>query len=98
MIPPLGRIQLAADPGPPARFTITDSGPGIPEAYHDRIFEPFFSTRKDGTGLGLPICRKLCRENHASIHLDPAFREGARMVVSFKTGLTRITPHPEKPS
>ncbi len=98
VVPPQSRIQLAALPGPPARFILTDSGPGIPEAYHARIFEPFFSTRKDGTGLGLPICRKLCRENHASIHLDPAFREGARMVVSFKTGLSRITPQPEKPS
>ncbi len=38
-----------------ARISIRDHGPGIPEEYHDRIFEPFFSTQSAGTGLGLAV-------------------------------------------
>lgn len=45
------------------RYTIQvrDAGPGIPEAERERIFEPFFTTREKGTGLGLPLARKIVR-------------------------------------
>jgi len=46
-----------------ARYTIEvkDSGPGIPEPERERVFEPFFTTREKGTGLGLPLARKIIR-------------------------------------
>jgi signal transduction histidine kinase len=40
---------------------VHDAGPGIPEAERERIFEPFFTTRQKGTGLGLPLARKIIR-------------------------------------
>jgi signal transduction histidine kinase len=40
---------------------VQDAGPGIPEAERERIFEPFFTTREKGTGLGLPLARKIVR-------------------------------------
>ena len=45
------------------RYTIQvrDAGPGIPEAERERVFEPFFTTREKGTGLGLPLARKIVR-------------------------------------
>jgi signal transduction histidine kinase len=42
-----------------ARVTVRDSGPGIADADGARLFEPFFSTKADGMGLGLPICRSI---------------------------------------
>jgi signal transduction histidine kinase len=54
-------------------FSITDDGRGIPEVNLTRIFEPFFTSSPNGTGLGLAVCRKLCQENNAEIivHNNP---------------------------
>ncbi|MFH1021589.1 MAG: HAMP domain-containing sensor histidine kinase, partial [Pseudomonadota bacterium] len=58
---PGGRIWLlaetAADGG--GRISVCDDGPGVPEAEKERIFEPFYSGKTDGTGLGLVISRKI---------------------------------------
>lgn len=56
------------------RLSVIDNGPGIEENSRGKIFEPFFTTRKDGTGLGLAVCRKLCLENKADIFLEKTDR------------------------
>lgn len=43
---------------------LRDNGPGIPKHAEANLFEPFFTTRNDGTGLGLYIARQLCEANH----------------------------------
>jgi two-component system sensor histidine kinase PilS (NtrC family) len=43
---------------------VRDNGPGIPPAAQGNLFEPFFTTRNEGTGLGLYIARQLCEANH----------------------------------
>ncbi len=50
-------------------LSVTDDGRGIPEENLTRIFEPFFTSSSGGTGLGLAVCRKLCRENNAEIRV-----------------------------
>ena len=59
-------------------FRISDTGPGIPPKHRDKIFEPFFSTKKSGkgTGLGLAVCRDAVDRMGGSIELRPA-DEGA---------------------
>ena len=44
-----------------------DNGPGIPADLTQRIFEPFFTARSGGTGLGLYISRELCELNRATL-------------------------------
>ncbi len=46
---------------------ITDDGPGVPSEIRTRLFEPFFTTEKSGTGLGLYIARELCEANGAGL-------------------------------
>jgi signal transduction histidine kinase len=48
---------------------VRDSGPGVPEAERERIFEPFFTTREKGTGLGLPLARKIIRAHGGELEL-----------------------------
>lgn len=46
---------------------VIDNGEGVPESAQTRLFEPFFTTRPDGTGLGLYLCKELCESNGAGI-------------------------------
>jgi two-component system sensor histidine kinase PilS (NtrC family) len=59
-------------------ITIADNGPGIPEDQIEKIFEPFYSTRKEGSGLGLYIARQLCEANQAELTVDSVAGEGAQ--------------------
>ena len=56
------RLEVTArDDGPAVRIALHDNGPGVPEADRIRIFDPFFTSKREagGTGLGLPIARAL---------------------------------------
>jgi two-component system sensor histidine kinase PilS (NtrC family) len=53
---------------------VLDEGDGIADSDRDQVFEPFFTTRADGTGLGLYIARELCEINQASLRLLPSER------------------------
>jgi signal transduction histidine kinase len=62
-----GHIELRAEPvdqggGCWVRVDVSDDGPGIPEVYLDRIFEPFFSTKQGGTGYGLYLASEILKE------------------------------------
>ncbi|HEX5702197.1 MAG TPA: ATP-binding protein [Pyrinomonadaceae bacterium] len=60
-------------------FTVSDTGPGIPEAMREKVWQPFFTTRQRGTGLGLAIVRKRMQEAGGSALLAPSSNgEGAR--------------------
>ncbi len=60
-------------------FVIADTGPGIPEAMRDKVWQPFFTTRQRGTGLGLAIVRKRMQEAGGSAQLVPMSNgKGAR--------------------
>jgi signal transduction histidine kinase len=46
---------------------ISDSGPGIPEDIQDKIFQPFFSTKEEGTGLGMSIAVRIIEEHGGNL-------------------------------
>ncbi len=64
---------------------IYDDGPGIPHENISSIFEPFFTTKKDGTGLGLAVCKKLCSENKSNIIVENRKSGGAMFTISGET-------------
>ena len=49
------------------RIRVTDSGGGVAESIMDRMFEPFFSTKADGMGMGLNICRSIIESHHGRL-------------------------------
>jgi two-component system sensor histidine kinase PilS (NtrC family) len=51
-------------------ITVEDNGPGIPASRIADIFEPFYTTRKEGSGLGLYVARQLCDANQAELTVD----------------------------
>ena len=52
------------------RITIADSGPGIPPEARERLFQPFFTTKARGTGLGLATAKRLVEAHRGTIRLD----------------------------
>lgn len=70
-----GAVQVRLSPGPRAgqvSLTVASDGEPIAPDVEHRLFEPFFSTRSRGSGLGLYICRELCERHGASIEYQPA--------------------------
>jgi two-component system sensor histidine kinase PilS (NtrC family) len=65
----LGRLTPSNRP----YLEVADRGPGIEPHAVDRIFEPFFTGRKGGTGLGLFIARELCQLNRAILLCEPGY-------------------------
>ncbi len=61
-----GRIAVRSGPGPSGgvRIVVEDDGPGIPEALQNRIFDPGFSTKSRGWGLGLALARRIVEDYH----------------------------------
>jgi signal transduction histidine kinase len=61
-----GHITVAARRGDRGRaqITVSDDGPGIPREQRTRIFEPGFSTKQSGWGIGLSLARRIVEENH----------------------------------
>lgn len=62
-------------------ITVEDNGPGIPDEHIAHIFEPFYTTNKQGSGLGLYIARQLCEVNQAELTVDSVPGKGSRFHV-----------------
>ena len=86
------------NPMPGVFLSVADDGRGLPAADAERIFEPFFSTKETGLGLGLAICRRIV-ESHGG-WIEAAKRSGGGRgihgVLARPNCPTR--PHPPKPA
>jgi signal transduction histidine kinase len=66
------RIRVETSAADMAEIIVADSGPGIPPEILPRIFEPLFSTKSFGTGLGLPTAKQIVEQHHGTIALANA--------------------------
>ena len=66
-----------------ARVTIADQGSGMDKVTVDRIFEPFFSTKKRGTGLGLAIVKQIVEQHDGTINVSSKPGKGTRFVIEL---------------
>jgi two-component system nitrogen regulation sensor histidine kinase NtrY len=64
---------------------VIDSGPGIPREDKDRLFLPYFSTKKKGTGLGLAIVDQIVREHNGTISVQDNQPSGAKFIIQLPT-------------
>ncbi|MBU0482136.1 MAG: PAS domain S-box protein [Proteobacteria bacterium] len=61
----------------------SDDGCGIPDEISDKVFEPFFTNKHDGSGLGLSIVYRILKENNAGIYIDRNRKKGATFILFF---------------
>jgi signal transduction histidine kinase len=69
-----------------AELRVRDTGPGVTADARARLFEPFFTTRAEGTGLGLALCREIVRQHGGSIELADGKGPGAEFVIRLPRG------------
>jgi signal transduction histidine kinase len=81
-----GAIHVAiARDGGTWRISVADTGPGMPPEVKAKVFEPFFTTRSRGTGLGLPIARRVVEAHGGSIDVDTPASGGTVVSMSLPT-------------
>jgi signal transduction histidine kinase len=78
-------VPGSSDGGPGVRVEVRDAGPGIPESEYEHIFEPFYTTKGPGHGLGLPIARDLARKLGGPLEVARAPEGGACFRVFLRT-------------
>ena len=62
---------------------VSDTGVGIPEELQGKIFEPYFTTRDTGSGLGLTVVYKVVKEHGGDLHMDSQFGRGTTFRISI---------------
>jgi len=64
-------------------IAVTDDGPGIPPEDLKKIFDPFYSTRDDGTGLGLTMVHRIVDEHDGHVEVKSTLGAGTSFIVSL---------------
>ncbi|MBD3221881.1 response regulator, partial [bacterium] len=79
---------------PRVEITIVDEGPGIAAEIADRIFEPYFTTKDGGSGLGLSICYSIVRRHGGELRVSSPAAGGAAFTVSLPATQARVDDAP----
>jgi two-component system nitrogen regulation sensor histidine kinase NtrY len=81
-----GRITVETQldrPNGVVRLTVADDGPGIPPAERDKLFLPYYSTKRRGSGLGLAIVRRIIAEHGGNIEVADNTPRGTRFTIEL---------------
>lgn len=95
--PPGGQVLVStARAGKEVMIRVTDTGAGIPAELQPRVFEPYFSTKKAGTGLGLPTVRRVVEEHGGSLTLESEVGKGTQFTMHLPapSGTADLEPAP----
>jgi signal transduction histidine kinase len=74
VVQPLGRVVV---------IQVSDSGPGVPEGMQEQLFEPFFSTKEEGSGLGLSIAARIVEEHGGWVNVTSREGKGATFSITL---------------
>ncbi|MGD9651633.1 MAG: PAS domain-containing sensor histidine kinase [Candidatus Dadabacteria bacterium] len=86
---PDGKITIRSyNSGDTFNIEVSDSGSGITQMDMERIFEPFFSTKKTGTGLGLAISKRIIEVHKGKITVESREEKGSRFTLTLPTNLS----------
>lgn len=81
---PVVSLEISRTAGGGVQLDVVDTGSGIDAQTTQHLFEPFFTTHVQGTGLGLYICRELCEANGATLNYIDDDHIGSRFRVTFE--------------
>jgi signal transduction histidine kinase len=70
---------------------VTDTGPGIPADQHEKVFRPWYSTKPGGTGLGLPMTRRIIEELGGELRLQSEAGRGTRFTATVPRAPRQLT-------
>ncbi len=82
---PVRKLEVRTS-GPAAEMvelTVTDTGLGVTSADKEKLFLPYFSTKRRGTGLGLAIVSRIVTEHHGTVRVDDNYPTGARFAIEL---------------
>lgn len=94
--------EQGSDHGQFVSIAISDTGKGIPKEVIDKIFDPYFTTKHDGTGLGLAVCHSIVKKHDGRIEVASAPGKGTTFTillpVSHKDTVEQVTTAPPEES
>jgi len=95
-MPSGGRLVVVAerDGTDHIRVDVEDTGCGIPEDALQRIFSPFFTTKRDGSGLGLPVTQRIIEDHKGTLRLESQPGKGTRFTLRLPA--EAVECHPQK--
>jgi len=90
-MPQGGTLSIALDRSDETvRLEITDTGPGIDDEEAKKIFEPFYTTKQQGLGLGMPYAKRIIDQHGGTISLNSRPREGTTISIALPTGQKEV--------
>ncbi|UXH77267.1 PAS domain-containing sensor histidine kinase [Roseateles amylovorans] len=84
-----------AELGANIEFSVTDMGPGLPEEVIERMYEAFFSTKADGLGIGLGLCRSIIESHQGRIRAENLYNGASIVGCRFAFTIPVDIPRPE---
>ncbi len=76
-------LESILDDVPAVRISVRDNGPGLSDQQTARVFDAFFTTKADGTGLGMAISERIIEAHRGTIEVQDCDKQGAEFVISL---------------